>query len=115
MELINSLIVGFAVAAGIYCILRRSLLRFVIGIALLGQAINVLVFTSGGLTSGAPPIIQAGEKTINGPFADPLPQALVLTAIVIGFGLLVFTLALAQRAISSAGTDDIEEFVNTDK
>ncbi|MCH6257563.1 NADH-quinone oxidoreductase subunit K [Puniceicoccaceae bacterium K14] len=114
MELINAIIVGFAVATGVYCILRRSLLRFVIGIALISQSINLLVFTAGGLTKGDSPFIEYGKKTIEQPFADPLPQALVLTAIVIGFGLLVFTLALAQRAIASVGSDDIENFRNTD-
>ncbi len=114
MELLCSLIIGALVAASVYCILRRSIIKFVIGIAFLGQAVNLLVFTVGGLNQGAPPIIPADAKTIIGSYADPLPQALVLTAIVISFGLLVFTLALAQRATKAVGTDDLEAFRKTD-
>lgn len=114
MELLNALSVGALVAASIYCLLRRSVLKFIIGIALLSQAVNLLVFTSAGLTAGVPPIIAVGEIAPADGSADPLPQALVLTAIVIGFGLLVFTLALARRAIEAVGSDDLKEFKNTD-
>lgn len=114
MELLNALSIGAIVAASIYCLLRRSVLKFIVGIALLSQAVNLLVFTSAGLTSAAPPIIAPGETQLATSSADPLPQALVLTAIVIGFGLLVFTLALARRAIEAVGSDDIKEFTNTD-
>lgn len=114
MEILNALSIGAIVAASIYCLLRRSVLKFIIGIALLSQAVNLLVFTSAGLTAGVPPIIAAGETQLPSGSADPLPQALVLTAIVIGFGLLVFTLALARRAIEAVGSDDIKEFNNTD-
>lgn len=114
MELLNALSIGALAAASIYCLLRRSVLKFIIGIALLSQAVNLLVFTSAGLTAGVPPIIDTGETALASGSADPLPQALVLTAIVIGFGLLVFTLALARRAIEAVGSDDIREFKNTD-
>ncbi|MEM9157700.1 MAG: Na+/H+ antiporter subunit C [Verrucomicrobiota bacterium] len=115
MEFLVSLLIGILVAASVYCILRRSIIKFVIGIAFLSQAVNLLVFTTGGISQAAPPIIQADQTTIIGEHADPLPQALVLTAIVIGFGLLVFTLALAQRATQAAGTDDLEAFRNTEQ
>lgn len=114
MELLNAIAIGAISAACIYSLLRRSLLKFVVGIALLSQAVNLLVFTSAGLTPEAPPIIEPGMSVPQGTIADPLPQALVLTAIVIGFGLLVFTLALSRRAIDAVGSDDLKHFKNTD-
>jgi len=115
MELFSSLIIASLAAASVYCLLRRSIVKFIIGIALLSQAVNLLVFTAGGLTQGNPPIIDAEQTKLLGDYADPLPQALVLTAIVIGFGLLVFTLALAQRATTAVGSDDLEAFRNTEQ
>lgn len=115
MELLSSLIIGILAAASVYCLLRRSIVKFVFGIALLSQAVNLLVFTSGGLTQGSPPLIGKNEIVPSAAIADPLPQALVLTAIVIGFGLLVFTLALAQRAAKAVGSDDLETFVKSEE
>ena len=115
MEFLSSLLIGSLFAASVYCLLRRSIIKFIIGIAFLSQAVNLLVFTAGGLSQGSPPIIDAHEKVMTGEYADPLPQALVLTAIVIGFGLLVFTLALAQRATTAVNSDDLEAFRNTEK
>jgi len=114
MDYLISLVIGVLTACSIYCLLRRSMLKFIIGIAMLSQAVNLLVFKSAGLESLAPPLIDADKTQLVGANADPLPQALVLTAIVIGFGLLVFTLALAQRAIAATGSDDLEQFRNTD-
>lgn len=114
MELLNAIAIAAISVACLYSLMRRSLLKFVIGIALLSQAVNLLVFTSAGLTPAAPPIIEAGMTQPQGTIADPLPQALVLTAIVIGFGLLVFTLALSRRAIDAVGSDDLKQFKNTD-
>lgn len=114
MEILTAIAIGALTGASIYCLLRRSVLKFIMGIALLSQSINLLVFTAAGLTQGSPAFIPASQSEIQGVYADPLPQALVLTAIVIGFGLLVFTLALAQRAIQAVGSDDLNDFRNTD-
>ena len=73
-----------------------------------------LVFTSGGLLAGRPAFVAPGESAPEVPFADPLPQAMVLTAIVIGFGLTAFLLALISRAHESVGDDDINAFDKTD-
>ena len=115
MELIHSLIIAALAGSSVYCLLRRSVVKFVLGIVLLGQAVNLLVFTAGGLVRTEPPIIEAEATTIVQPYADPLPQALVLTAIVIGFGLIAFTLALAHRACQAVGTDDLDAFTNTER
>jgi multicomponent Na+:H+ antiporter subunit C len=114
MELILALFIGFLFAAATFCMLRRSVFRLVLGIMLLGQAANLIVFTSGGLTKGEPPIIPDGETLLSASAADPLPQALVLTAIVIGFGVIAFTIALLHRAGRSVGSDDLDEFDKTE-
>jgi len=84
-------------AASFYLLLRRSLLRFVIGLILLSNGVNLVLFTMGRLTRAEPPVIPKGAKVPPEPFANPLPQALILTAIVISFGLLAFTLVLVYR------------------
>jgi multicomponent Na+:H+ antiporter subunit C len=68
-----------------------------------------LIFTAGGLTRARPPVLPDGATTLVEPYADPVPQALILTAIVIGFGLTAFSLVLAHRVHASAGTDDVDD------
>lgn len=97
---------GTVIAAGTYLALSRDLLRCLIGLALLGNGINLLLFSSGRLINDAPPIIAAGATTL-GKAANPLPQALVLTAIVISFSLLCFSLVLGVRLIRLAGSNDV--------
>lgn len=109
MEIILAIMIGGLYAAAIYMLLRRSLVKILIGIVLLSQATNMLIFTSAGLTRGNSPVIKAGETALASPYADPLPQALVLTAIVISFGLTAFALALAYRAYKTVGTDDLDQ------
>jgi multicomponent Na+:H+ antiporter subunit C len=94
MELILAIVIGALVAAGIYRLLGGSRLDALVGILLLSQAANLIIFASGGLRHGAAPLLDGGSPL---PTADPLPQALVLTAIVIGFGILCFVLILFQR------------------
>jgi multicomponent Na+:H+ antiporter subunit C len=94
-------------AAGVYSLLRRSLIRMLLGFNLIGHAANLLVFFSGDM-GGAPPVIPSGQGALPPGFADPLPQALVLTAIVIGFGLTGFLTALVVRADRETGTEDSE-------
>ncbi len=115
METLVAIVIGALGAASIYCLLRRSVAKFIVGIALMSQAVNLLIFMSAGMTRGEAPLIEGDATTLASGYADPLPQALILTAIVIGFGLLAFTLALSQRAIQSVGSDDLEDFDNTDK
>lgn len=100
MELIVAVVCGAMLSASFYLLLRRNLLRFVIGLIILGNAVNLVIFTMGRLTRAAPPVIPKGAKVIEGAYANPLPQALILTAIVISFGLLAFTLVLVYRNFS---------------
>lgn len=114
MESVIAILVGVLFATGVYCLMRRSIVKLVIGVILLSQGANLLVFTSGGLTPGRPALVPMDGTVPPAPFGDPLPQAMVLTAIVIGFGLTAFLLALVTRAHESVGTDDINAFRNTD-
>lgn len=114
MEVVVAALIGLLFGAAVFSLLRRSLFRLVLGIMFLGQAANLLVFTSGGLTRGAPPVIPGDETVLAAGAADPLPQALVLTAIVIGFGVIAFTIALLHRAERSVGSDDLDAFNKTE-
>lgn len=102
MELLIASAVGVLTAAGIYLVLRLRTFPVIIGTSLLSYAVNVFLFASGRLAMDAPPVLRDGAER----YTDPLPQALVLTAIVIGFGLFAFTLVLAFRAFSHLGTLD---------
>lgn len=114
MDILIALLIGILFGTGIFCLLRRSLTRLVIGVILISQAVNMMVFVSAGLTRAAPPLIESGKKVLEGVYADPLPQALVLTAIVIGFGLVTFLLALVHRVFETTGTDDVDSLRKTD-
>ncbi len=109
MEILLALAAGVLYAAGVYLLLRRKFAQIIIGLGLLSNGTNLLIFTAGGLTRGAPPVVPEGAAQIGSRYADPVPQALVLTAIVIGFGLLAFTLVLAHRVHETLGTDDVDE------
>jgi multicomponent Na+:H+ antiporter subunit C len=114
MELLMAITVGGLYAAGFYMILRRSLVRVIVGLALLSHAANLLLFTVGGLTRGAAPLLPDGVSRTDGEFADPLPQALILTAIVIGFGVQAFALVLFKRVYQAVGTDDLDQLKTTE-
>lgn len=109
MELLLAAASGVLYAAGIYLMLRRRLAQLIIGLGLLSNGTNLLIFTAGGLTRGRPPVVAAGAAALEPPYADPVPQALVLTAIVIAFGLTAFLLVLAHRVHATAGTDDVDD------
>ena len=109
MEAFLALASGVLYAAGIYLMLRRRLAQLIIGLGLLSNGTNLLIFTAGSLTRARPPVLPEGADRLTPPYADPVPQALVLTAIVIGFGLLAFLLVLAHRVHATIGTDDVDE------
>ena len=109
MEGLLALASGVLYASGIYLMMRRRLAQLIIGLGLLSNGTNVLIFTAGGLTRARPPVVPDGAAALAPPYADPVPQALVLTAIVIGFGLLAFSLVLAHRVHSTVGTDDVDD------
>jgi multicomponent Na+:H+ antiporter subunit C len=115
MEVVLAIVVGGVFAAGIYMMLRRSIVKLVIGLALIGHASNLIIFTAGGLTRARPALIPLGETSPPAVHADPLPQALILTAIVISFSVLAFAIVLVARAYQAIGDDDTDRFTSTDQ
>jgi multicomponent Na+:H+ antiporter subunit C len=114
VEFILAFVVGGLYTAGIYMLLRRSLVKLLIGLGLLSNAVNLMIFTSAGLVRGRPPIIPREAPAAAIAAADPLPQALILTAIVISFGILAFALTLVYQAYKSVGTEDVDQMRSTD-
>lgn len=115
MDSVLAITVGILVAGGVYMIQRRSIGKLLIGLALLGHAANLLIFTAAGLVRGRAPFVPRGQTVAGSGMADPLPQALILTAIVISFGVLAFAVVLIQSAVGAAKTDDIEQMRVTEQ
>ena len=105
MEPIFALAFGVMIAVSAYLILSRNVLRILLGLLVLGNAANLAIFLAGRLSSRVPPLIAAGETTV-AVSANPLPQALILTAIVISFSLVAFTAVLFENAHKRIGTLD---------
>ncbi|MGN7453714.1 Na(+)/H(+) antiporter subunit C [Paenibacillus pasadenensis] len=105
MELLLALAVGALFGVGVYMILARSLLRVILGLSLLTHSVHLLLLTMSGLKRGAAPLL--GEHAER--YVDPLPQALILTSIVISFGVTSLYFVLAYKAYKSIGTDDTEQ------
>lgn len=103
MEFLVATGIGCVTACGIYLLLRGRSFTVVLGLSLLGYAVNVFIFAMGRLWQAAPPVLGQGT-----PMADPLPQALVLTAIVIGFATTGFVIELALRSRHESGTDRVD-------
>jgi multicomponent Na+:H+ antiporter subunit C len=95
--------------------MRRNIVKLILGLALLGHAANLLIFTIGRLVRGRPPIISENGSEIMQGIADPLPEALILTAIVIGFGVQAFATVLVRRCYESLGADDLDKMRMTDQ
>jgi multicomponent K+:H+ antiporter subunit C len=102
MEFLIATGIGWVMAVGIYLLLRGRTFPVVLGLTLIGYAVNVFIFAMGRLWSGAPPILTGGGV------ADPLPQALVLTAIVIGFATTGFVIEMALRSRHESGSDHVD-------
>ena len=115
MQTLCAILAGIIVAASVYLILDRHLIRFIFGLVLAGNAVNLLIFTVGRLESRRPPLISDQVSAVTTPFANALPQALILTAIVIGFALLSFVFILFYRAYQSLGTVDTEQMQVAEK
>ncbi len=114
MEVVLPFVIGSLYAMAIYMLLRRSLVKLLIGLGLLSHASNLLIFTAAGLTRAKAPVIPLSDSQLRPPYADPLPEALILTAIVISFGVTAFALALSYRAYQSVNTDDLDQMKSTD-
>ncbi len=109
METLLAGLVGLLFAAAIYLMLSGVLVRFVFGFVLIGNAINLLIFAAGRMAHTRPPLIPDGQAALTAPAANALPQALILTAIVIGFAMITFLLVLLYRTYSQTGTLDADD------
>lgn len=114
MEIVLAFVVGGLYAGGLYLMMRRSIVKLILGLVLLGHAANLLIFIMTPLTREKPALIADGIEKLEGVFADPLPQALILTAIVIGFGVQAFAVVLVKRGYQIAGSDDVDMMNTTD-
>lgn len=103
METVVAIAIGLLTACGVFLILRARTFPVALGLTLLSYAVNLFLFASGRLLLDAPPLVRSGAT-----FTDPLPQALVLTAIVIGFGMTAYLLMLSLRAIAESGDDHVD-------
>lgn len=110
MELLVASAIGILTAGGLYLTLRLRTFPVILGISLLTYAVNVFLFASGRLTVGAPPILRDGVTV----YTDPLPQALVLTAIVISFGMTAVVVMIALGAFLGADDDHVDDLPETD-
>ncbi|MEX2543378.1 MAG: NADH-quinone oxidoreductase subunit K [Trueperaceae bacterium] len=107
MEILFPLVAAVLVGAGVFLLLSRALIRLIVGLSLISYGANLTILLAGaGVRQGTPPLLD-----LSGPYNDPLPQALILTAIVIGFGTTALLLVLAMRAYQVTGTDHVQELV----
>jgi multicomponent Na+:H+ antiporter subunit C len=108
MDFVLAALVGLFIAIGTYLLLSRSVIRMLIGLTIFGNGVNLLIFTAGRVTQAVAPIVPEGLDVPEGAIANPLPQALILTAIVIGFSMFAFLLVLAFRAYQSLDADNTD-------
>jgi multicomponent K+:H+ antiporter subunit C len=110
MEALIALVIGVLVSCGAYLLLRARTFPVILGLTLLSYGVNLFIFVMGRLRTGAPAVVGKGNTSLNNTlnYADPLPQALVLTAIVIGFAMTAFLLVLALRARAELGNDHVD-------
>ena len=111
METLIALVIGALVAISVYLLLHPDLVRKLIGTVILTNGVLLLIFAVGRMTRAAAPLIPEGEKYPVAGSANPLSQALILTAIVIGFGLLAFSLVLVSRMYGSYDTIDADDLI----
>ena len=108
MELAMSSAIALLVFAGVYLMLRARSFDLILGLTLLSYATNLLIFSSGRLTVGKPPVLQPGMEATLANHADPVPQALVLTAIVISFAMTAVSIVLAMRSRADNDSDHVD-------
>jgi len=116
MELILAIFIGLLYASGVYLVLRRSIVKVILGVFVLANATNLIIFLAGGIKRNGVPFIPEGSEQIDvSTISDPLPQALILTAIVIGLGIAAYILALKYRYFEITETHDLDQLSKTDQ
>ncbi|MGD8702997.1 MAG: Na+/H+ antiporter subunit C [Desulfosarcina sp.] len=114
METVLALLTGAMVAGSVFLMLGKNLVRFIFGLVLASNAVNLLIFAAGRLETSRPPLIPQGAPHATVAVANSLPQALILTAIVIGFALLAFIFILFFRTYQTLGTVDTEAMADAE-
>jgi multicomponent Na+:H+ antiporter subunit C len=115
MEILLPILTGLLFAVSLYFILHRHLFKLILGLILFGLATNLFLFVVGGMTRGGIAIINQGSKIPVEPYADPVPQALLLTAIVIGFGIQAFAIVLVRRVYQTFKSNNLDSLNNNEK
>ncbi|HET6244490.1 MAG: Na+/H+ antiporter subunit C [Bacteroidetes bacterium] len=115
MNLFLAVIVGILYAGGMYMMLRRSIVKLIIGLILLSHGANLFIFVISRITRGTPPLIEESSEVLKELYADPVPHALILTAIVISFGVQAFAIVLIKKVYQGSQTDDLDELITTDQ
>lgn len=115
MEIVLPILTGFLYAVGFYFLLHRSFIKLIIGIIIFAHASNLFVFVAGGIMRGGSPFINEGAQVVSSQTADPLPQAMILTAIVIGLGIQAFAIVLLKRVYYVVKSSDLEKLNETDQ
>jgi multicomponent K+:H+ antiporter subunit C len=108
IELLLAIGLGVLTSAGVWLLLRARVFDVIVGLTLLSYAVNLFIFASGRVRIGSPPIVDSRLAPTLASYADPLPQALVLTAIVIGFAMTALILVIALRAHAETGSDHVD-------
>jgi len=108
MEAVLALAIGVLTGSGVWLVLRPRTFQVIIGLSLLSYAVNLFIFSTGGLRTGAPPILEPGGAGDLVRYADPVPQALVLTAIVIGFATTALFLVVLLASRGLTGSDHVD-------
>ncbi|NCN28225.1 cation:proton antiporter [bacterium] len=114
MELLYSVVIAVLVGCGMYLFLQKTMIRLILGAIILSNAANLIILTAAGLKSRKAPIIDPANGSLTGFEADPLPQALILTAIVIGFAVIAFLLVLSRELYRAKGTQGLSKMRDTE-
>lgn len=115
MELLLPFMIGTLFSVSLYFMLHRHLFKLILGLILFGLATNLFLFLVSGITAGGVAIIQNDKDVAEAPYPDPVPQALLLTAIVIGFGIQAFSIVLIRRVYQAFGSNNLDDLNNTDR
>jgi len=116
MEVLISVLTGILFAVGLYLLLHKSFMKLIAGVIIFGNACNLFLLVAGGLTRNSPAFVSktGGAVPVDG-MADPVPQAFILTAIVIGLGVQAFVIVLLKRVYQTSKTNDLDKLTLTDE
>lgn len=114
MNIVYAAGIAAIMGCGLFLLLSRQIVRIIFGVMLISAAVNLVIFLAGRIGPNPPPVMLPDETVLSAASANPLPQALVLTAIVIGFSLVAFAAALALQTFRSTGTLDSRELTQAE-